>query len=202
MTPNEAQALAVAPMNDDDVQQVQLDTSMLLEAAEALKIRTDADDVAAKELLAQVKTARKRVDDMRKRWTQPLNESLKRINGDFRKISDPIAEAERLLRDKVATYYTRKQEQAEKRTQRAIERAVERGEAPVLPASAQPQRVTHTDAGTVSFREVWSFEITDPAQVPDEYKVIDEKKIGAVVKAGVRSIPGVHIFAERKAVVR
>jgi hypothetical protein len=45
----------------------------------------------------------------------------------------------------------------------------------------------------ISGRTEWKGTVIDPSQVPEEYKIIDQKKINAVVKAGVRSIPGVKI---------
>jgi len=48
----------------------------------------------------------------------------------------------------------------------------------------------------ISFREDWDFTIEDASLVPNEYKIIDEKKIRGVVKAlkGKCSIPGVRVF--------
>lgn len=50
----------------------------------------------------------------------------------------------------------------------------------------------------VSFREKWVFAVTNPSAVPREYLAVDEKKIGAVVRAmkGETKIPGVRVWAE------
>ena len=50
----------------------------------------------------------------------------------------------------------------------------------------------------ISTRKKWLFEITDPAQVPEQYKTIDLKKIGGVVRAlkGDTDIPGVRAYSE------
>lgn len=49
-------------------------------------------------------------------------------------------------------------------------------------------------------REVWKFRITNPALVPDQYKVIDEARIRKVVQAlkADSNIPGVEVYAERQ----
>lgn len=54
-------------------------------------------------------------------------------------------------------------------------------------------------AGLAS-REVWKFQITDPAAIPREYLTIDEQKIGRVVRAlqAETSIPGVRVYSERQ----
>jgi hypothetical protein len=52
----------------------------------------------------------------------------------------------------------------------------------------------------VSTREVWKFEITDAAQIPREYLVVDEARIRKVVQAlkGDAKIPGVRVYPERQ----
>jgi hypothetical protein len=49
----------------------------------------------------------------------------------------------------------------------------------------------------VSFREEWTYEVTDPAQVPREYLMVDEKKLGQVVRAmgSTCRIPGVRVYS-------
>jgi hypothetical protein len=56
----------------------------------------------------------------------------------------------------------------------------------------------------LSYREVWQFEVVNAALVPDEFKVIDEKKLGSVVRAmkGATKIPGVRVFSTRTVVTR
>lgn len=47
-------------------------------------------------------------------------------------------------------------------------------------------------------RQVWSFEIKNPNEVPREFLEIDETKIRKAVAAGAREIAGVKIFQETK----
>lgn len=48
----------------------------------------------------------------------------------------------------------------------------------------------------------WTFEVVAPTSVPWEFCTVDEKKIRAAVKAGVREIPGVRIFQDMKIAIR
>lgn len=52
----------------------------------------------------------------------------------------------------------------------------------------------------VATREVWRFEVTDPAQVPRQYLVVDEAKIRRVVQTlkADANIPGVRVYSERQ----
>lgn len=49
-----------------------------------------------------------------------------------------------------------------------------------------------------SVRTFWKYEIVDSSKVPREYMIVDEKAIGAMVRAkkGSTSIPGVRVYPE------
>lgn len=51
-----------------------------------------------------------------------------------------------------------------------------------------------TELGTSSSRMQWTFEVMDPAQVPRQFLIVDDKAIRRAVAEGVRSIAGVSIF--------
>jgi len=71
--------------------------------------------------------------------------------------------------------------------------------APVIP---ETQKAVRTEAASAHQRKVWSFEVTDAAQVPNEYKLVDEALIRDAIKGGTRVIPGVRIFEETKTIFR
>jgi colicin import membrane protein len=70
--------------------------------------------------------------------------------------------------------------------------------------SAPTSQVSTPKVRGVSKREVWKFEITDPALVPREYLVIDESKIRGVVQAlkGATTIPGVRAYPDSQIAAR
>lgn len=51
----------------------------------------------------------------------------------------------------------------------------------------------------LSFREDWLFEVTDPLKVPREYLMVDESKLGKIVRALKNScnIPGVRVYSKK-----
>jgi hypothetical protein len=49
---------------------------------------------------------------------------------------------------------------------------------------------------------VWKFEVSDWREVPQEYWMIDETKLGKAVRGGLREIPGVKIWSEQAVVAR
>ena len=63
---------------------------------------------------------------------------------------------------------------------------------------------TSTRVDGVSFRYEWDFEIVNPAAIPREYLMPDEKKIRGIVRAlkGATNIPGVRAVSRKTAAVR
>lgn len=49
------------------------------------------------------------------------------------------------------------------------------------------------ELGSFSRKSVWSYIIEDKESIPKEYLKLDEEKIEADIKAGIRNIPGVNI---------
>jgi hypothetical protein len=212
-------SVEVLPIESDErFQSLAGGTLNLLTRAREIDIVDDASDMEAKQFLVQVTTARKRWDELRHWFVDPQNAYIKAINNLFKAQAAPVDEAESILRGKVSAYFRAKQDAARKeqerlrklaeaRNARQAAKAEANGTEPPpaifpLPTVAVPEKTTHTESGSVTLRKRWTFEIVDPAQVPDEYKTVDERKIGAVVKAGIRNIPGVYIFEKEELAVR
>lgn len=107
----------------------------------------------------------------------------------------------------------RQKREAEEKERREAE---EKGAPPPPPPAPEPEPVREEapakSVGTGTFKNEWAWELSDPAlkregtdgpvrrsaatKVPDEFWVLDEKKIGKLVKAGTREIPGVRIFED------
>jgi hypothetical protein len=191
--------------------------------ARELEITDEATNAAALDLLSQVRKAGKRVEALKKRWLDPLNAQVKLIRSDFDAIAAPAREADEILTRKTSAYRfkvaeaARKEQErlrllAEKRQERAAEKAAERGVEPppvipIVPTVAAPAKTVETDSGAkVTYRKQTHFEVVDAALVPDVYKTIDEKKIGAAVRSGMATpenpIPGVRIWITEEPVVR
>ncbi len=150
--------------------------------------------------------ARKDIEARRVTLTGPLNNSLSGINAMFKEVSEPLTQADMELRTKVNVYQTHERQRIETERRAAAEAARAQDVAlPVLDHGAvvnveTGERVESAPTSirsfgaTATFRDDWTFEVVDSRLVPPEYLMVDEKKVGRVVKAGIREIPGIRIF--------
>lgn len=197
------------------------EASSLVEMAESLEVTAETLNDAS-DLLSWIAANKKRLEKQRVFLTKPLVDHQRAINGQFKDWMDPLNQADRAVRQKVLAYQREEERKAaearaaeEKRQREEQERLAAEREAsgdasPMEPAAPQPvaeapqapERSTRSSLGTTTVRKVWTFEIEDESAIPREYLAVDEKKIGAVVKAGVRSIPGVRIYQTDSLAVR
>jgi len=171
--------------------------------------------------LRDIKARAKKVDDLRKSITKPLDDAKKATMDLFRPAVEAYAQAESILKRSMLDYD--KKVAAERREQERLAReAAEAEQNRLLAEAAEAEKsgdtgkaeelMMHAEsvptapvvannapkASGISKTVNWKFEITDANKVPREYLLIDEKKIGQVVRAmkGETNIPGVSAYPE------
>lgn len=185
---------------------------IIVREAKEIVVQDKDSLTAAVNFLGKIASAKKEVDSRRRFFVDPLNQQVKNINDLFRDYSDPLGEADRIIRNKVLIYQAEEARRVAEEQQKALEEAkAQAEEASKHPTEEfipipiniveEPEKTVRAGAGSATTRQVWTFKIVDSSRVPDEYKVIDEKKIAAVVRAGVRNIPGVEIYPTSSLVV-
>lgn len=207
--------------SNPEVKELAAQTDQLLQIATTYRVTSPVEYENAGEELKKVKAAAKRLDEIRKSMTKPIDMAKKAIMDFFREPEAKLQRAEAGIK-RAMIAYADEQERIRREEQRKAEEAarkerekleaqaakalasgkVEKAEqleqraatvvAPVI--NREPPKV----AG-VNTREVWKFEITDAAAVPREYCSPDEKKIRGVVQAlkGDAKIPGVRVWSEK-----
>lgn len=156
-------------------------------------------------LLSGLSKAKKGIEDQRISFTKPLNESLKSINTFFKRFSDPIIQADRDLRNKLAKHrqemeYKRLEEQmkVEERNKKLVEEAKAKG-LPIIDPTILPEVPDlNKTIGGVTVKEVWTFKVKEIEKIPTQYMAVDEVKIRTAIRSGVRDIPGIVIFKEKQ----
>lgn len=195
------------------------------EAVEKMLIQAEAHQVSDKgshnqaiAMAGEVKKLNKTVEVKRKEITADARDFVKQINALCKSWTDPLAEAEKILKNRAATYQhqieleRRKQEERARQEHEALQQklqaeAKEAGvEAPEMapPAPVIPeQKVYRSESGaSLHTRKRWVAELEDPDLIPREYCSPDQKKLDQAVKMGVRDIPGVRIYEKIDGVLR
>lgn len=202
---------------ESEVKEIQSQTDKIVAAAQALAVVDDVGMREATDLLGWIARAKKQVEEKRKFFVDPLNKQVKAINAMFKRYAEPLEQADTLLRGKVLSYrreqdrIRREEEERlrklQEKEQKRLERQAAKKDLPPPPPMPTPQvqeqaKTVHSDFGSVSAKKVWDFKIIDPAQIPAEFMMVNEKAIRAAVKAGVRNIPGVKIYQREELAVR
>lgn len=207
--------------SNPEVRELAEQTDQLLQIASSYRVTTAAEYTAAGEELKKVKAAAKRLDEIRKSMTKPLDAAKRAIMDFFREPETKLQRAESGIK-RAMIAYSEEQERIRREEQRKAEEAarkerekleaqaakaaaagkIERAEQLEQRAATVVAPVIQREAPKVTglaTREVWKFEIIDASALPREYLTVDEKKIGAVVRAlkGDTNIPGVRVWAEK-----
>jgi hypothetical protein len=212
-----------------DTTAIQAETAVAVQSTQALTV-TDATTYAeAGERLKFLRNAARKVED----WFRPLveaahrahrelttrrGETLRPVEAECTRLTVEMsrwkAEQDRLARERAAQQAREEQELARsvaleeavtleaqgmpEEAAAVVEQAIA-APAPVIPIAQAAPKVDG-----ISHRETWKYEVVDANQIPREFLSIDEKKIGAVVRAlkGSTRIPGIRVYAEQSTVVR
>ena len=157
-----------------------------------IEITTDEGVVVATEYLVQVKDRLKAHEEERTSYTQPINESLRRINARFKEIIEPLKNAETKLKSAILDYRAKIEErrlEAEKQLQNTT------GSNELVVESTLPDTVESRSGESRTVRR-WTFSIEDFKKVPREYLTVDETKVDKAIKEGKREIKGLKIYQE------
>lgn len=155
----------------------------------------------------------------KKKHADPLLAAQRVINGKVAAYSQAkAAEARRIEAERMAE--ARKKAEAEAAIRRKEEEDRRLSEAQVLQDAGQAEAAEILVSAPVvietapvvieaapgapkieglHFRSVWKFRVLNKTSVPEEYKVVDEKAVGAVVRAMKQNtrIPGIEIYEEK-----
>lgn len=222
---------------DSDKKEFQAQASSAIVEANTLQVSNHEEASKAADILKAISSTKKNIEDKRKEYTAPLVAAQKSINADFKKMTEPFEKAEKIVKDKIATFHDAEQKRLEQERKKAADEAAEKArkeaeeaakeraaqaaddeerqrieeqaekeaeaaaEAAALAAEEAAKKAEpkmEGNSGKAVASKVWTFEITDEAKVPREFCVVNESKIRAAIKDGVREIEGVWIHQETR----
>ncbi len=190
-----------------DLAPVKTEVDQFLYEFQEVKITSQDEYTNAGDLLKQIQNKIKKLEDKRKEYTQPLDESKKRIMADFKSISEPLEEFVSNVKSKMVEWYrieqARLDEEQKKIEAAALAKAKEEHVSevvvPVINTQVKTQR---GDVSTTTVKKVWKWKVTDENAVTRDYLCVDGDKVSDAVKEGNRNIPGIEIYQEEQISIR
>jgi len=207
MTVESTAVVKIYPQGDSAVALLYDEGVRLWQYAEARVVKTDEDAKVATNDLAVLSKLKKAIEEKRGEYVGPINKHLKSINDAFKQFTDPLIQADTITRQKVLGYH-KEQERIRQEQERINQLRLEAAQAEmklkgeltesVDLVEVKPEAPKHYQAemGALGMAKVAKFELMDFSLVPDEYKMLDSVKVGKVVRAGLRHIPGLRIWEE------
>jgi hypothetical protein len=205
----------------------QLEIREELEAVTVLAATPIVDEASYKraaETLKSCKALQKKIEGFFAPLVAAANDTVKKIRDEMKRNLEPVLVVDAELRKSTAAWIAEQERQkAAEEHRRATEAAKARQaaeeqrkaeadflaevgladtvpEAPIIIAEAVPE----IEKAGIGYRENWKFIIENEDKIPREYMMVDEKKIGQVVRAlkDQARIPGVRVYVEKSAIVR
>ena len=168
----------------EDLSLVETET---IQAEKAAQIKTDKDVENAAEILISLKTQVDALEAKRKEYTKPAQETIDRINDDFKLLTKPRMTYVTMLKDKIVEYVSmRKKEIVSKEKELQIELK----DRSLVLDNGLNKIVCST--GELRFRKSVDIKVTNRNIVPEKYWILDEKKIEKDLDEGA-DIPGIKI---------
>lgn len=168
------------------------------------QIDSDAAKIAAplKKADVQLRGLQKAYLVEQQRIADEENARVERENAERRRIAKEeedrkIAEAEEEARFLADLDGGDADKAAEEARQAAIAPTLFNPPAVELEIPVAVQKSVVGNYGSTGLRDNWTFEVVDASKVPVEYLVVNEAAIKAVIKAGVRKLPGVRIYNDQ-----
>lgn len=165
-------------------------TDEMVKAATALEITNDEDAQRAADMIKQLSSGTKKLEEERKAITKPINDGVSKINERFKGLTDKLKKAETIIRGKLLEHQQLKEaeaqeaREAEEAARRAAQEQADReaaeraAKAPTSQASVPlpeiapviitkapkptPVARVRSDSGTVaSIKKVWRARVVD-----------------------------------------
>ena len=154
----------------------------------------------AMNMIAKVKGYAKKIDAIRKRINEPYRKMLTYNNEKCRPFLERLERIESILISKIECWKIkdmREQEDMQKEAE-LLRDALQLEVTPFVKTEAQLRSST----ALAYEKTTMKFEVECLASVPLNYLMIDEEKVKAALKAGIREIPGLKIYEDKKTIVR
>lgn len=174
-------------ITQEDLALVKTETA---QAQKVATIETDIDVEKAAEVLISLKLQTDGLEEKRKEYVQPAQETIDRINKDFKQLTKPRIDFIAVLKEKIVEYVSMRKKEL---TSKEKELQVGMKDRSLVLDNGLNKIVC--SSGELRFRKSVDIKVTNRNIVPEKYWILDEKTIEKDLDAGL-DIPGVKIKIE------
>ncbi len=183
-----------------EIKVYQRQSNRIVEKAEDLTIKTEKEIIKATDYLHEIKTAGKKIKELKESYTKPANEIIKRAREMFSPLETQFKKAEMIIKDKMIKYDKEKQLKALKQAEE-LSKKVEEGEIDIIKASEKLSDITpktsyQGEEGNIAYRTIKKIRIINERDIPREYLVPNEVLIRKDLLEG-KKIKGVELIEEK-----
>jgi hypothetical protein len=212
----------VKPIDSSVVEAEEKQVVVLVGEANAFPaLRNEADYLLAGELRSKLKGRIKKLEELRKSVTVPMDQAKAIIMGWFKPVTAKAEQGIEYL-DELTINYTEEQNRKAREAQAKLDEAARKerekleAKAKELEAQGKTERAAaclekanNAIAPTVNIeapkiagqaiKEIWYAEVTDFKALVDDYKVADQSKLDKVAQAtkGKINLPGVKFYSKK-----
>lgn len=206
-----AEATAIVKINPGDnpaIINLRAEIIKLSNYASSRVIKSDLDIVPVTDDLALISKLKKAIKEKQDEYVSPIKTHLEKVQFVFKDLLACLEGVDQINRQKVTAYRAEQQKRAaeaaeinRQKEELARKEAAFNGTGEVTinttPVEAAPiLGKVSTDMGTLGTSKIWKWELQDLSKVPTEYLTIDAAKVGKVIRAGLRNIPGIRVYSE------
>ena len=197
----------IAPQVDAAVLALHDQAVRLYQHAQDLVITSSSDVTVSTNDLSIIAGLTKALKTEQDKWTRPIRGHLDGVRDVFKAFLEPLEQANKITKGKILAYRAEQEQLRQKEMEinrlriEAAQKEMKLSDAltePVSLVEVAPAPPDHYrgELGTLGKAMIPKWAVEDFARVPDEYKEIDAAKVGKLVRAGLRSIPGINIWEE------
>ncbi len=184
-----------------DITPIKTEVDALLYNFQDVEIASPEQYSEASDILRTVQLRAKQIEEKRLSYTRPLDASKNQIMHDFKLVLEPLEKFIDELKAKMIGFAKAEQAKRDKEQKEieavALKEAKETGQSEiVVPIVNEPVKTTRSSLASTTIKKTWKGKVVDESLIPREYLSVDQVKINAAVRAGVRKIPGVEIAQE------
>jgi len=173
--------LRMNPMPLTELGDIKRNVSQFRQVADSMVIRNEIDLVEAGKFLTKMSRGSRELESVRKGWTKPVNDIKMRIHNAYMEHEDEMEAIQGIVKGKIQDYDTT----------HPMEIAVGEYKGAVVISNT-----IDTEYGSVTFGTERHARVVDFAELPDEFKMANDKKLEDAAKSGIAKVPGVEFYEE------